>query len=232
MPDKRRHRGPDPRDARLFAEAVVPTLRAAGADYGWLLGRGYSPVAALKLVGDRFQLAARQRDAIRRGVCAPDRAAQRAARRRPLAGQVAIDGFNVLVTLESLLSGAPVFRGVDGALRDLAGVHGTWRRVEETRPALDAITEVLGDAEALWVLDRPVSNSGRLAAMLRERGWQAEVVDAADPVLAATGLPVATSDGPLIDRCAEVVDLVSPRVTDTHWVVDLSAAKAPGRTPT
>ena len=132
MPDKRRHRGPDPRDARLFGPELVPRLREAAADYAWLLGRGYSDVAALKLVGDRFQLAGRQRDALRRGVCAPARAEARLARRRPLGDRVAIDGFNVLVTLESLLSGAPVFRGLDGALRDLAGVHGTWRRVEET----------------------------------------------------------------------------------------------------
>jgi uncharacterized protein YyaL (SSP411 family) len=55
MPDRRRHRGPHPKDPELFAPRHWPTLRRAVADLSWLLGRGYSEKAALKLVGDRYR---------------------------------------------------------------------------------------------------------------------------------------------------------------------------------
>ena len=66
----------------------------------------------------------------------------------------------------------------DGCLRDVAGLHGTYRKVEETLPAIALVGEFLAELGAgpcLWCLDRPVSNSGRLASAIREmaeaRGW-------------------------------------------------------------
>ena len=57
--------------------------------------------------------------------------------------RLGIDGYNVLITIESALPGAFIFRGRDTCDRDLASLHGTYRRVEETRPALTLIGEVL-----------------------------------------------------------------------------------------
>ncbi|MCY0967521.1 DUF5616 domain-containing protein [Chryseobacterium wangxinyae] len=37
------------------------------------------------------------------------------------------DGFNILILLESLLSEAYIFQGLDGCFRDLSGVYGTWK---------------------------------------------------------------------------------------------------------
>ena len=62
---------------------------------------------------------------------------------------------------------------------------------------------------SLWVLDAPVSNSGRLAATLRER-WTVELADNADRrllELAAEGRWLATSDSVLLDRAAGWVGL-------------------------
>ena len=61
MPDTRSHRGPDPHDDHAFGPESVPALQAAVSDLSWLLGKGYSVVSALKLVGDRWNLTARQR---------------------------------------------------------------------------------------------------------------------------------------------------------------------------
>ena len=69
MPDRRKHRGPHPEDARLFGAKALPLLRAAAADFCWLLGRGYPHDSALKLVGDRYALVARQRTAVSRCCC-------------------------------------------------------------------------------------------------------------------------------------------------------------------
>ena len=47
----------------------------------------------------------------------------------------------------------------------MASMHGSYRNVDETEPALTLIGEVLNafrPSECCWYLDRPVSNSGRL----------------------------------------------------------------------
>jgi hypothetical protein len=218
-------RGPDPEDHRSFGPDAVPRLRAAVEELSWLLSRGYADGAAATLVGDRHQLTDRQRKVVARAACADDDLARRAALRRPLAGPLAIDGFNQVIGLERALAGGPVFRGRDGALRDLAAVHGTWRPVETTDRALARLAEVIpGDGR--WFLDRPVSNSGRLAAAIRAlaeaRGlrWTVEVTDAADAALLAAGLPLATGDGGLLGR-APWVDLLGAALPPDAWVVPL-----------
>ncbi len=227
MPDRRRHRGPHPEDARLFAEAALPTLRAATAELSWLLGRGYAEAAALRLVGDHHQLHRRQRAAVARAACAPAVARRRRARTLPVAGRdVVVDGFNLVVTAEAALAGAVILRCADGRLRDLAGVHGTWRRVAETEAALALLLAALAPARRVrWLFDRPVSNSGRLAARLRAAGAEAEAVDRTDAAvaaLAAEGWLAATADGPLLDRVPASADLLAGALPPAARVVDLA----------
>lgn len=234
MPDTRRHRGPAPRDRVLFGPDRVEPLRLAVEELSWLLGRGYTVDASLKLVGDRHALTARQRRAVDRCACSDDaRDARRARRMRieQLAGQVVhVDGFNCVILCESVLSGAPVFAGRDGALRDLASVHGTWRRVTETPRAISALAGVLTAAAAehvVWWLDRPVSNSGRLAAMLRDAGdWDVRLAQHVDRRLAEQDGVVASADAWVMDRCPAWVDLpraVLERAKPDAWLVELDA---------
>jgi hypothetical protein len=226
MPDSRHHRGPHPDDARLFAPAGLDRLREATADLGWLLERGYSDKAALALVGDRFQLHRRQRMAALRCACPPSLAARRRAGRvGPEDRDVVVDGFNVLVTTEAALSGAVLLRGLDGLVRDLCGVHGSYRKVTETARAIELLVARLEGARSVtWYLDRPVSNSGRIAALLRHAGQQVELSDTVDGDLIASALPVATADGPVLDRATAGVDLTGALVAELErpWLVDLS----------
>lgn len=232
--DKRRHRGRHPRDTELFAAAQSGQLTHATAELSDLLGRGYPEVASLKLVGDHLGLRQRQRLAVRRCACTD---AVRDERRRlfvpaeRLRGRrLAIDGFNAIVTMEAALSGGLVLIGRDGAHRDLSSVHGSYRTVEETQPAVDALVGVLADAapsSVTWLLDRPVSNSGRLAQLIRGAGeWTVELVDAPDKALVADrGWVVATSDSWILDRAAGWTDLPAAaisRAASEPWVVDLS----------
>jgi hypothetical protein len=170
----------------LFAPALIPRLREAVADFSLLLTKGYAGKSALKLVGDRFSLTQRQRLAVMRSSCSDQQRQSRGERCVPieaLAGQsLAIDGYNLLITIEAALSGGVIFRGRDGCFRDLASIHGTYRKVEETIPAIRLIGEFLTEirvAEALWLLDSPVSNSGRLKTLLgelaRENHWPWEI---------------------------------------------------------
>lgn len=237
MPDARAHRGPHPADEKLFGEAWLAPLRAAVAELGWLLSRGYATTSSLKLVGDRHRLRERQRTAVLRACCADAAVVDRLARRRPIeslvGAAIVIDGFNVLTTVEAALAGGVVLRGRDGCHRDMASMHGSYRRVAETEPAARLVGAVLtaaGLASARWLLDRPVSNSGRLAASLgaiaAERGydWTVELVPDPDPVLSETSAVVATADSGILDVCGAWCDLareVVDRRVPSAWVVDL-----------
>jgi hypothetical protein len=212
VPDSRRHRGPDPRDTEAFGAPSLPALRSAVSDLSWLLGRGYAPVSALKLVGDRWGLTERQRMAVRRSACSDeDRSRRQATRLTPadVAGLgLWIDGFNVLTTIESYLGGGVVLHCRDGTFRDLAGVHGTYRRVVETTPALELLATHVEDrhvGRVRWLFDRPVSNSGRIRSFVleiaraRALDWSVDLVDNPDPLLKVSIAPIATADSVILD---------------------------------
>lgn len=237
MTDKRRHRGMAPGDERDFAAEMRSRLREAAFELSWLLGRDYAEPSALKLVGDRHQLTSRQRAAVRRSSCSEAIRTARLEKRvavDALEGRALhIDGFNALIVCESLLSGGVVLVGRDGAHRDLASVHGTWRKVVETSAAIDALADVIVSsrpASVRWLLDRPVSNSGRLKTMLMEHeaaaetGWSVELVDSPDRLLAQSEGVVASADGWVIDQSRAWVDLpgaVRGRASGKFRVVEL-----------
>jgi hypothetical protein len=193
----------------------------------FLFGRAYAVDSTLKLVGDRYQLTARQRAAVLRSACADERAAARASRQLApdaLRGQtLCLDGFNVLTTLEVALSGGVLLIGRDGALRDIAGVHGSYRQVEETTPALELVRELCstwGVVHCEWYFDQPVSNSGRMCAVVRalaERAglpWEASVVPDPDGVLMQSAHVVASADARILDAARRWVNLTRLLVED------------------
>ena len=235
MPDRRTHRGPDPEDASLFGPRELERLRRAAEDLVWLLNRGYAVRSALKLVGDRHGLRARQRLAVLRSSCSDEARERRRQHQVDVAtlaeAVVAIDGFNLLATIEAAIGGAPLLEGRDGCLRDVAGIHGSYRAVAETRPAIEAIGALLdkvGVADVLWLLDSPVSNSGRLGATLRQiagaRGWpwRVELLFNPDRALRETSAIVATADGPILDNAAHWANLARAVVEHSvpePWIV-------------
>jgi hypothetical protein len=236
VPDTRSHRGARQEDRAAFAPAQQVRLQTACAELSWLLTRGYSEGAALTLVGDHHQLTLRQRQALRRASCTDEQRTDRRSRRVQAANELSIDGFNCLITVESMLSRAPIFVGRDGALRDLASVHGTYRKVEETLPALAAMRDTLeqsGVMHAEFFLDRPVGNSGRLRAIIQQvfaaSACTVEVSlhDAVDPVLVQSGRVAASSDSWILDRARAWLDLPAAvaRVRGLEpWLVDLAGS--------
>ena len=140
MPDKRTHRGAHPDDARLFASANTVRLREAVQDFSLLLTKSYAEKSTLKLVGDKFELTQRQRLAVRRAACSDQQLTCRKERHveiSAIAGQALfIDGYNVLITVEAAISSGVIFIGRDGTYRDLASIHGTYRKVTETITAI------------------------------------------------------------------------------------------------
>jgi hypothetical protein len=214
-------------------------MRRATDDLCWLLNRGYALHSALELVGNRFTLRDRQRLAV--GRCAAMDAAVARRRAHCLApgqwrGQeLWLDGYNVLMVLEAALGGGVVLLGRDDCCRDVLGIHGSYHRVQETAPALQLVGEMLRDygvTACRWLLDKPVSNSGRLRAFILEAAaqagwnWQVELEMNPDNVLAKSSAVVATSDSMILDRCerwANVAREVITRRIPQARLVDLSA---------
>jgi hypothetical protein len=220
MPDKRVHRGAGPEDGVLFAAEKIPVLRLALGDYCLLLSKGYAEPSSLKLVGDRFELNQRQRIAVMRCACSDRQLESRCGRRVDIGEargkSLTVDGYNLLITIEAALAGAPIFVGQDGCCRDICGLHGTYRKVQETIPAVELVGRFLAEhtiSPIQWFLDSPVSNSGRLKMMLFELAakndwnWQIELSINPDKELIACSGIVATSDSIIIDECRQWLNL-------------------------
>lgn len=241
MADSRSHRGPHPLDHQLFSEDAVPVLRDAVGDLSWLRTRGYAEASALKLVGDRYQLRRRQRVAVGRCACSESARQSRAARSRG-AAEVAghsllVDGLNVITTIEVALSGGVLLLGRDSCIRDMASFHGSYRLVQETERAVAMLLDLVASmspSEAHVYIDRPISNSGRLAGIVRaaaaERGMhiEATTADGVDEALKASSGVVATADSGILDGCSAWVNLAR-LVVERHrteleplWLLDLS----------
>jgi hypothetical protein len=255
MPDKRKHRGRHPEDERLFAESQHSLLLTAVEEYAWLLTRAYAPDSALKLVGDHHGLTARQRVAIMRSTCSDESLRRRRTNLVPLekctGRSLGVDGYNLLITIECALSGGLILIGRDGCCRDLASIHGTYRRVEETRPALEltgAFLATLDISRVDWYLDRPVSNSGRLKAfmadVLEQKGyaiaaggqggqpptWNIELLPSPDAELCRYSGLITSSDSAILDRSGPWVNLALA-IIEAHipraWIVDFRPASPP-----
>jgi len=238
-PDRRTSRGPHPKDEACFSGDALPILRTAVQDLSWLLSRGYSMKAGLKLVGDRHLLRDRQRKALQRCAASDSDCAGRIRRLiAPDAIQgetLSVDGYNVLLTVEAALSGGLLLLGRDGALRDLAAMSQHYRRVQVTRRSIELISrylDTMGCANVLWCLDRPVSNSGRLKKLIEEvvvaadSSWLVELTSRTDKLLKESPHIVATADSGILDNCGSWFNLAREVVSSSvrgAWILDLSS---------
>jgi hypothetical protein len=231
------HRGPHPEDSRLFSAEARPILTGAVDDLCWLLGKGYAPDSSLKLVGDRYALVSRQRVAVARCSCGAAVSEQRqrrevdppALKNRPLW----LDGYNVLTTIEAAMGGGVILAARDGAYRDMASMHGSYRKVAETLPALEILGKLLEEfavTECVWFLDRPVSNSGRLKTMMEALAaenrwpWCIELVASPDAVLSESAEIIATADSVILDRCKGWFNLCREAISryiPQAWILDM-----------
>lgn len=218
---KQKHRGQHANDPKLFHTKWLPTINEAVRDLSWLYTRGYSEKSSIALVGNRYQLNIRQRKALRRAACADQSLAHRLANEVGVQElkdrQIVIDGYNLLITVEAGLAGGVVVFARDGTYRDIASIHGTYRKVEETMPALTMIGVTLQKLEVdqvYWLLDKPVSNSGRLKSIMRELseqygfGWEIELVNNPDRTMVELPNTVSvSSDGWVLDRVEQWFNL-------------------------
>ena len=166
-------RGYMPKDTVEFGPKAAAKLTAAAQELAFLLDRGYDTKSASTFVGNHHLLSERQRLALAR-ITSPRAALEERERKRLREAPEALvlDGFNTIITLEVALSGSLLLEGMDGTIRDLAGLRGSYRIVDKTVRAVELLLgrlEALGVKEALFYLDQQVSNSGRLRALLLDK---------------------------------------------------------------
>ena len=204
-------RGFLPTDMRDFGAASLPQLRKAAEEVYFLLSRGYPVTAATRFIGDHYQFSERQRLALARTISPEANIQSRMQRQvRDISGETLyIDGFNVIIGLEIAYSRSMLFRCMDGCIRDLAGLHGTYRLIPQTDQAISALLRTLDAlhiAKAVIYLDKPVSNSGRLKKRIFELAEDLSyVLDVqielpVDTILKSKPL-TASGDAIILDAC-------------------------------
>ena len=166
-------RGYVPDDERNFSLESIEKLRVASRHVLYLINEGYDLKQASTFVGNHFLLSERQRLAVMRSLATAEQLAMRKAKlltAAEAAGRdVWIDGFNTVITLEVLKCDSILFSCMDGTVRDLASLRGTYRIIPETEDAVRLLFDSLEEMEihsATVLLDQPVSNSGRLKALI------------------------------------------------------------------
>ena len=202
--------------------ADLKGFREAAKDFRYLLNRGYPRRASLELVGNRYQLSSEYRHLLHRSVFSDADSKSRLKKTVPLKGvrsqNLAIDGHNVLITIEAGLLGRPLILGDDGFVRDISGLSGSFKVTETTEKALRLIINAIKKIkprQTLFLLDAPISMSGKLAQQIRiqlkKENLPGNAMAVKVPEKILLGFPgvAATSDTAIIDTSERVLDLAA-----------------------
>ncbi|MFZ3149885.1 MAG: DUF434 domain-containing protein [Methanothrix sp.] len=184
------------------------------------MDRGYPGESAVRYVSDHHRLPEEQRFVLRRTIVSADTALRRmtkALRLHNLRGLVVfVDGYNTIITTQSLLAGYPVYLCDDGFLRDMRGF---FRSEKASVVNVCAFSEILNllvkamPARVEVLLDQQISRSGELAREVRglmakrDLPGDARCVRDVDHRLKVCGNIIATSDGNVIDAASSVIDI-------------------------
>ena len=216
-------RGFVPEDVKNFSPQALEIMRTAARHVCYLINEDYDLKQATTFVGNHYLLSERQRLAIMRSVATQAQIENRQKKQVAMTAQtmsgreVWIDGFNTIITLEVLLSDSVLFSCMDGTIRDLAALRGTYRLITETEDAIRILFELLqevGVSRVNILLDQPVSNSGRLKTCLAEIGEKypyaldIQILREVDRELYDKEF-VITSDSIILDHCISWVNLTA-----------------------
>jgi hypothetical protein len=204
-------------------------LQEAAEDFRYLLNHGYPRKAALELVGNRYGLTFDERHLLHRGVFSDSESRSRRKNRirikEALNKDLAIDGHNVVITIEAGLSGRPLILGDDGFIRDITGLSGSFKKTETTEKTIQFIMnaiKIIKPRKTLFLLDAPISMSGILAqeikSHLKREDLPGDAVAIKVPEKILVGFPgvIATSDTAIIDHSKKVLDLAGLILKETN----------------
>ncbi|WP_135611647.1 DUF434 domain-containing protein [Methanococcoides sp. AM1] len=206
----------------LPVEELKEKLSEPAIEVRYLLSKGYARKSAITFVSNHHRLTGQERHILARLVFSPETAEIRIKKKlscSQLEGcDIFVDGYNVLITIESALKNEPIWFADDGFLRDISGVFGNHRITDTTCMAVD---EMLSTLSALKVrsstilLDSQMSNSEKLAKFICEKAKTKRLkADARtskhvdfDLKEAGAHAVIATADSVIVDAVDKVADV-------------------------
>jgi len=198
----------------------MPEPGKAITDIRYLLDRGYPGKGAITFVCNHYQLDIKWRYVFTRVVSGRDTIKSRREKTvkcEDLKGEVVlVDGYNVLIGVESALKGEPVYLCDDGFLRDTRGVFRNYRCSGLTERAMDEILGVLrgvGPFRVEFLFDSQISKSKEMARWVENKLEDVGLEGSAgtsrhvDYDLKQSNGIIATADGSIIDEVAKAVNI-------------------------
>ncbi len=213
----------------LIRNEVINAL----VDYKYLLNRGYSQKLSLDFVTSRYGLSSVERALLLRCVHS-DLDVAEVIKKKVYESEVGnyglvIDGFNVLITLVSVIEGDYVYMCDDGIVRDLRSSKFKNVDVEILKEALNKLAkylERLRPHQTIVVLDKNVSKSGELRNSIKNVFNNAKVVLAskADIAVISTNALTSSSDFVILKKVSKVFDIAGYIITNEfrERVVDVN----------
>ncbi len=201
-------------------------LKDAAYDLRFLLNRKYRKKGALTFVSNKYVLSMHERNYLARAIHSNFISASRMDKIVNLSQitdqSLFIDGYNVLITLESIIRGDydSIISCDDGVIRDINAIFGKYKCNKTTESSLNNILSLINEYKPLnvtFLFDKQVSFSGKLANLIRNLfrvyglEWEVTLSKNVDFELvklanARNGI-VATSDGIIIDKVNKIIDL-------------------------
>lgn len=224
MSEKVVRRGYVETDKQEFSKESIVVLKKAFEEIYWLIDRGYPLSPAATFVSNHYLLSSRQRIALSRAVTTTASLTERKRKEVFTCDNktVHIDAFNLIITLETALSNSTLIKCMDGTIRDLAGLRGTYRLIDKTDSAIILTGEKLKSlniAKAVFYLDAPVSNTGNLKVRILELlsgygyGISVELESKVDSLLKTKDY-VITSDGIILNECISWINLAESVISE------------------
>lgn len=195
-------------------------LHDAADDLQYLLNRGYNKKSALTLVGDRYILDKAARNILFRGIFSEieikNRNGKKISQEQLKNKILTIDGYNILITLETMLNKKILVMANDGFIRDISKISNTYKMSEKTDLIINLFFKKLVDLSPKFIyifLDKPIKKSGQLAALLNEKILEfglkgnAITVDSPDHEILKKEEIIISSDSILLDKGNRIFDL-------------------------
>jgi len=191
-------------------------LLMAYEDYKYLLNRGYNRKPALDLISSRYNLDKKSRLLLYRCIHSDEEIQHIRSKSVKSVTYVILDGYNLALTLLSLIYGDEIFLCDDGFYRDL-GLGKRKNNSEEIFDMLVLLSEYLDQNKIKFeiILDSQISRSGELAGKLRYRGIYAKTVRKTDLELILSNNVICTNDFLVLNRARQIYNLLAKFIKDS-----------------
>lgn len=177
-------------------------------DYKYLLNRGYNRKPSLDLVTAKYNLNKNERLLLYRCTHSDEEIRQIKNKIDSKSKKILVDGYNIGITLLSLIYEDEIFLCDDGFYRDLG--LGKRKNDPEIFDVLILVAEYLNylGKDFVIFLDSQISKSGELAKKLREKEIKVKLVSKTDKMLLAEREVIASNDFVILSKAEKIYDIL------------------------